>query len=815
MKKCFLASLPRLTAFVLLTNLWLICATVKIPAQAFYVQHKSADTKFAPATCPGAGLLISEFLPNPAGTDSPFEFVELRATRAIDFSATPYSVVFNNNGTANANGWIAGGTLSYGFSITTGSVGAGDVVYVGGSSMIATGPKLRVINTGTTAGDGFGSAATAGVLGNGGGNADGIAVFDVAVGSITASTVPADAVFFGSAAGGAVVSSGAAGYQLPVNDLYAGGKLQTTSYVAPDPGSGDFLVGTGTFNTTNCTFTTPRAFTVTTNFTDQTSSVDLQAGVAPTIIENSTTPFFNLPANGGGTASAVIDDPTDPLRTLGVDFIIGGSDALIVTATSSNAAVVPNANLVITGSGTMRNLKITPVGVGYATITVSVGDGTNTTDYVINYAASAASNTPATTVFHTGKSDASTAIALDADYMLVGDDEDQALRVYDRNHSGLPLNSFDFTAMLGLTDVNGSGMPREVDIEASAQIGNRIYWLGSHSNSSTGEARPNRNRLFATDISGTGANVVLSYVGRYDNLKTDLINWDSNNLHGLGANYFGLAASAAVGVIPEDTTGAGFNIEGLTIAPDNTTAYIAFRAPIVPAANRTKALIVPVTNFASLVAGNPTMTTATFGAPIQLDLGGRGIREIKRNASGEYLISAGNAGAGGNFQLYTWSGNPNEAPVPRTANLTGLNPEAIVEVPVGITTGAVTVQLVSDNGDDVYYNDGIAAKDLPNDNLKKFRSDRRAVDAAAPMTITISGFVFKPSGSPIAGARVYYVDPQTNMLHSTFTNLRGQYFLPVTSGQTYTIQVLAPLYMFAPQTVAPNGSLSNVNFMPM
>src|SRR5688500_2755545 len=37
------------------------------------------------------GLLISEILTDTSGSDSPFEFVELVATRFIDFSATPRS----------------------------------------------------------------------------------------------------------------------------------------------------------------------------------------------------------------------------------------------------------------------------------------------------------------------------------------------------------------------------------------------------------------------------------------------------------------------------------------------------------------------------------------------------------------------------------------------------------------------------------------------------------------------------------------------------------------------------------------------------
>ena len=92
-------------------------------------------------------------------------------------------------------------------------------------------------------------------------------------------------------------------------------------------------------------------------------------------------------------------------------------------------------------------------------------------------------------------------------------DENQVLRLYDRKNSGLPITGFDFTTSLGLTDISG-GIPREVDIEASTRIGNRIYWMGSQSNNDDGSSRVNRDRIFATDISGTGASTTLSYVGR-------------------------------------------------------------------------------------------------------------------------------------------------------------------------------------------------------------------------------------------------------------------------------------------------------------
>lgn len=446
------------------------------------------------------------------------------------------------------------------------------------------------------------------------------------------------------------------------------------------------------------------------------------------------------------TASA--NDPTDPVQNLGIIFNINDAETPItglnISVTSSNQAVVSNSNIILDGNSNLKTLKITPNGVGYSLITVTVSDGIAATSYVINYAASAASATPTTTRFHAGSSDASTAIVLDANYMLVGDDENQALRLYHRQNSGLPINSFDFTNQLALGSTNV-----EVDIESSMQIGNRIYWMGSHTNSTSGALRPNRYRFFATDMSGTGANTVLNYVGRFDNLRTDLLNWDANNLHGLGNDFFGLTASAAVGVIPEEPNGAGFNIEAITIASTGNTAYICFRAPIVPAANRTKALIVPWLNFEAMVSGNPTNGTALFGAPIQLDLGGRGIREIKRNANGEYLIVAGPSDvatgiAPKDFRLYLWSGVSTDLPIllPTTLNSNQAlgSFEGIVEVPNPISTGAV-VQLLVDNGDNVYYNDGTIAKELAQNNHKKSRSELITITLPPPF-VTLNAKVF-------------------------------------------------------------------------
>ncbi|MBX7093676.1 MAG: choice-of-anchor I family protein [Flavobacteriales bacterium] len=300
-----------------------------------------------PVVAQGPGLVISEFLANPAGTDSPFEYVELVATRNIDFSVTPYSVIVCNNGTANANGWIAGAGISYAFQINSGTVTSGSIVYVGGDQMAITGTKLRVINTATTAGDGLGNANASGVIGNGGANADGIAVFNLPVSSITSSTVPVDAVFFGTGGGTAVVNGGLDGYQLPVNDLYAGGKLQSTSFFAPDPASGVAVFANGTYDLSTGNFSTIRSWS-TGAISDGTTGITLSASLTPatvsftvtnqTVNENAATATINVAVSNSNASPSYIDFTVKTLSSASrpADYSISNFTLTIPANTSGN-----------------------------------------------------------------------------------------------------------------------------------------------------------------------------------------------------------------------------------------------------------------------------------------------------------------------------------------------------------------------------------------------------------------------------------------------------------------------------------------------
>lgn len=423
--------------------------------------------------------------------------------------------------------------------------------------------------------------------------------------------------------------------------------------------------------------------------------------------------------------SGVINDPSDPAATIGIKVDVKENSSPIaaadytITVTSSNTSVVTVANVTITKYNGYAIAKILPTGVGYSDVKLKLAKGSSTDNLTIKYAASAAAATPLETHFHTGMSDASAAIVLDSNYMLIGDDEINSLFVFDRKNSGLPVQSYDYQNLLGLTD-GSSGNYKEIDLEAAVRSTtnpNRIYWISSLGTAgSSNNVKPNINRIFATDVTGTGSATNISAIGYYGDIRNKLISWGNTN----GYNFTAGAASGH-----DAKTIDGFNIEGMCFGPDNTSLYIGFRAPLVPVSSRTKALIAPILNFETWFnSGSPT-GNPSFGSPIELNLGGRGIRDIIRLSNGVYIIIAGNYAATPlNGAVYKWTGLATDAPVLiPDFNIASLNVEAIAEITENNILAENKLQFISDNGSYDFYNDGTEAKDLSQNNFKKFRSD--------------------------------------------------------------------------------------------
>lgn len=278
-----------------------------------------------------------------------------------------------------------------------------------------------------------------------------------------------------------------------------------------------------------------------------------------------------------------------------------------------------------------------------------------------------------------GPCDASAATALDAEHFVVGADEGDTLTIYRRSEVAA-VGSVDLSRFLG------TKTGKESDIEAAAAIGTRIYWITSHGRNGKGQVQHSRHRFFATDIV-PGQPPALKPVGEpYTRLLRDM-----ESAAALKPYKLGDAAR-----LPAEAEG-GLNIEGLAATPEGAL-LIGFRNPLP----HRQALIVPLQNPAELIAGK----TARFGAPIELDLGRRGIRSIERFGGG-YLIVAGPTADAGSFALFKWSGNAGDAATPVAGvDLKDLRPEALFAIPPG-----KEVQLLSDDGGILVR--GVECKKLP------------------------------------------------------------------------------------------------------
>lgn len=294
----------------------------------------------------------------------------------------------------------------------------------------------------------------------------------------------------------------------------------------------------------------------------------------------------------------------------------------------------------------------------------------------------------APTIYH-GACDGSAAVALDDHHFVAANDDENSLRLY-RIGVTNPLAVIDLNPVLG-PEKKKDGRPKEVDIEAAARVGDRIYWIGSHTRDSGGDKESSRHRFFATDIGkASGAPpFILKPTPAYTDLLKDLV----EQLRGL---------EDATKRSPEAAD--GFNIEGLAAAPGGEL-MIGLRNPRPDG----RAIVVPLTNPAAVVDGKGKIK-ARFGTPERLDLGKRGIRSIEYVGE-RYVIVAGPFGDDDNdFALYTWSGPGGPAPRRESGVALGtLKPEALFA-----TADPKEVYLLSDDGTK-------ACKELTEQNRKTFR----------------------------------------------------------------------------------------------
>lgn len=291
----------------------------------------------------------------------------------------------------------------------------------------------------------------------------------------------------------------------------------------------------------------------------------------------------------------------------------------------------------------------------------------------------------ASPLVYTEACDASAGAALSNELFVVANDEDNVLRFYRRGTGGRPVA----TQRLDFLDAAD-----ECDLEAIARAGERLYWIASHGRNKKGKPRPSRHRFFATSAA-TSARPQLAPVGTpYRGLVAAMI---------AEPKLSGLKLAAAEPLAPEAP--GGLNIEALVALPDGAL-LIGFRNPVP----QNRAILVPLLNPAEVVAGKAPV----FGAPLLLDLGGRGIRALERLDDGRFVIVAGPPADTGTFAVYLWSGDANQPATALPAALGTLRPEGVVRFPDG------GLMLISDDGG-VEVSGG-ECKDLADPSARSFRA---------------------------------------------------------------------------------------------
>jgi len=254
-----------------------------------------------------------------------------------------------------------------------------------------------------------------------------------------------------------------------------------------------------------------------------------------------------------------------------------------------------------------------------------------------------------------GICEASAGAFIDSTHFAVASDETNKLQIYERGKPEPIGNGVDMEAFTSFD---------KSDLEAAASIGDRVYWISSHSFNSRGEDKPKRKVFFATKIVQANGKPTLVSIGKPVKSLRDPL-------------------AKAAGVNPDE-----MNIEALTATPEGVL-LIGLRAPL----RNGQALVIPFRNPGAVV--DDPNTVPDFGAAIQVKLEGRGFRSMETLGSGtaQYVIVAGPVSdSAEGFALFRWSG-PGTDPV-KVEDVTGIKPEAAMSVP-----GQNLVQLLSDDGD--------------------------------------------------------------------------------------------------------------------
>lgn len=301
------------------------------------------------------------------------------------------------------------------------------------------------------------------------------------------------------------------------------------------------------------------------------------------------------------------------------------------------------------------------------------------------------------TEIYKGMCDASAAVPLNENTFIVANDEDNDLRIFDKTKTN-ELQRIKLSEIFKGKIFDGDNL--EIDLEGATWLGDKIFWIGSHSASKNGKVRPSRQRLFAvkTSADGKGKFSIVTVGKIYTDLISDLEK---------DARFKDFNLKEAKSIKPKDI--GGLSIEALAATPEGHL-LIGFRNPLLGGKISSeknlingKSLVVELLNPLEVIEGK----MAKFAAPVVLDLEGFWIRGMEYDKSQKrYVIVAGpyfdrqevnpqNTKLS-ESRLYLWSGKFNKKPqYQQKINLIGFNAETVFVYP---QSKKGLVEIFSDDG---------------------------------------------------------------------------------------------------------------------
>lgn len=328
--------------------------------------------------------------------------------------------------------------------------------------------------------------------------------------------------------------------------------------------------------------------------------------------------------------------------------------------------------------------------------------------------------------------DASGAVFTLGGAVLVADDRSDVLLTY-RATGGAPVGRTD---LYDLTGTPRHSRRNYSAFEGAARLGDKIFFISSHSREEKGKNRPNRRRLLAVQSTKIGDVEKIEPVGSaYTGLNADFS--ESPGLRSLGlANAIMQLHRQLPHLAPDKQ---GINVEGLAAGKEGGL-LIGLRNP----RPRGQTIVIPLANPDRVVMGSGE---PEFGPPIRLDLGGLGISDMALHPTqGVYYIVATPHDADGGAKLFRWSGASDEPP---TA-LGEIGPADFSAQAVAVSPDGKRLMVLSDDGDRPMEvadkegckvrhagAEGCACHDLADASRKQFRGqwiDVPPLPAADPVT---------------------------------------------------------------------------------